>query len=294
MLDNVFDAAIYGNIPGGGMSRSASLTLNLILTICDANNIVINNPLDIIDIAVAVENQYIGSPCGELDQIMILFAKEGMGTHYNPKDRTINYVPLGSGATDFRILGLDTGTVRPGLEKSSYKLRRQQCEQLVDEIKAAGYKINCLADLNDDNLYNELLEKFSKSHPELIGRMVYIYNAQKRFYKLLSAWQKGDIETVGEIFRQDGLSLRDDYIISGAELESMCDIVRTVDGVLGERMLGGGDKGAAGALVKTEAVEKVKAAVQTAYPRSHPDYADKFAVHICKIVDGIKVFDNAI
>ena len=293
-LDNGFDAAIYGNIPGGGMSRSASLTLNLILTICDANNIVINNPLDIIDIAVAVENQYIGSPCGELDQIMILFAKEGMGTHYNPKDRTINYVPLGSGATDFRILGLDTGTVRPGLEKSSYKLRRQQCEQLVDEIKAAGYKINCLADLNDDNLYNELLEKFSKSHPELIGRMVYIYNAQKRFYKLLSAWQKGDIETVGEIFRQDGLSLRDDYIISGAELESMCDIVRTVDGVLGERMLGGGDKGAAGALVKTEAVEKVKAAVQTAYPRSHPDYADKFAVHICKIVDGIKVFDNAI
>ena len=84
------------------------------------------------------------------------------------------------------------------------------------------------------------------------------------------------------------------YKISGPELESMCDIVRTVDGVLGERMLGGGDKGASGALVKAEAVEAVKAAVDTAYPRSQPDYVDKYAVHVCKVVDGVKVFEGVI
>ena len=71
-----------------------------------------------------VENDYIGSPCGMLDQIMILFAREGMGTHYNPPTRSISYVPLGADAGDFRIVGLDTGTVRPGLEKSTYKIRQ--------------------------------------------------------------------------------------------------------------------------------------------------------------------------
>ena len=83
-------------------------------------------------------------------------------------------------------------------------------------------------------------------------------------------------------------------MISGPELESMCDIVRTVPGVLGERMLGGGDKGAAGCLVLAEDADKVKTAVDSAYPRSRPDFADKYAVHTCKVVDGIVLFDDAL
>jgi len=91
------------------------------------------------------------------------------------------------------------------------------------------------------------------------------------------------------MFRADGIGLRDDYQISGKELETMCDIARTVPGVLGERMLGGGDKGASGALVLDGSVQAVHDAVETAYPRSHPDFAGSYAVHSCKIVDGIKV-----
>ena len=72
----------------------------------------------------------------------------------------------------------------------------------------------------------------------------------------------------------------------------MCDICRTVPGVLGERMLGGGDKGASGALVLPETVEAVKAAVNNEYPRSQPDFVDKYAVHFCKVVDGVKVYDD--
>ncbi|MCK5850754.1 MAG: hypothetical protein KAH23_07550, partial [Kiritimatiellae bacterium] len=67
---------------------------------------------------------------------------------------------------------------------------------------------------------------------------------------------------------------------------------RTVDGVLGERMLGGGDKGAAGAIVLNKAVEEMIDAVNTAYPRSRPAYAEKYAVHVCKIVNGITIFEN--
>jgi len=92
---------------------------------------------------------------------------------------------------------------------------------------------------------------------------------------MLRAWSEGNIEMVGEIFRADGLGLRDDYQVSGKELETMCDIVRTIPGVLGERMLGGGERGASGALVLKESEAAARSAVETAYPRSHPEYAGK-------------------
>jgi galactokinase len=88
--------------------------------------------------------------------------------------------------------------------------------------------------------------------------------------------------------------LRDDYRISGPELETMCDIARTVEGVLGERMLGGGDKGAAGALVRAESCPELVGAVDRAYRRSCPACAEKYAVHMCKVVDGIAVFEDVL
>ena len=314
-LTEGIDGVIFGNIPGGGMSRSASLSLNLILSLFDANPSLVargssleylitgHKPrvtshesrvtdMDIVDLAQAVENDYIGSPCGKLDQIMILFAKEGMGTYYNPAKRSVDYVKLGEKAEDFRIVVMDTGTERPGLEKSTYKIRRSECEELVEILKKAGYKISCLADIKEQKLYDEIMTKFKEKHPGLCERMKYIFAAQQRFYEMLDAWKSGDIETVGKIFRADGIGLRDDYKISGPELETMCDIVRTVPGVIGERMLGGGDKGASGALVKPESVEDVRKAVASAYPRSRPEFADKYAVHICKVVDGVRVFED--
>lgn len=288
------DAVLIGNIPGGGMSRSASLTLNLILSMLDVNGLAAPDMMQVVDLAQMVENDYIGSPCGKLDQIMIAFAKAGMGTHYKPADRSVSYVPLGSGAKDFRIVVMDTGTVRPGLEKSTYKVRRAECDELVNKAQDAGFSITCLADIRELSLFNQIKAHFETSAPHLVSRMDYIYNAQTRFYAMMEAWKAGDIETVGRIFRQDGVGLRDDYAISGPELETMCDIVRTVGGVLGERMLGGGDKGAAGALVLADSADAVKQAVETAYPRSRPAFADKFAVHTCKVVDGIKLFENAL
>ncbi len=291
-LTQGIDAVLYGNIPGGGMSRSASLCINLIQSLFDPNGIEPEKPIQIVDLAQAVENDYIGSPCGKLDQTMVLFAKEGMGTYYNPADRSIEYVPIGKGAIDFRIMVLDTATDRPGLEKSTYAVRRRECEELVAILQKADVDISCLADVKDQAVYDKLMAQFGPEHPDHCARLDYIFHAQQRFYKMMEAWRAGDIETVGKIFRQDGIGLRDDYKISGPELETMCDMVRTVPGVLGERMLGGGDKGASGALVKAEAVEAVKTAVETGYPRSRPDLAQKYAVHVCKVVDGVKVFEN--
>ena len=230
-LSRGVDVVLYGNIPGGGMSRSASLTLNLILSLLDANRIEVDDPLKIVDLAQAVENDYIGSPCGQLDQIMILFAKQAMGTHYNPRDRSVTYVPLGDEAEDFRIVGLDTGTVRPGLEKSTYRIRRAECDEF-SELLGPEFGVSCLADVRSRDVYDRILDAYIETHPDHCDRLTYIFHAQKRFATMLAAWKAGDVETVGRVFREDGIGLRDEYKISGPELETMCDIARTVPGVL--------------------------------------------------------------
>jgi len=286
-----FDGVLYGNIPGGGMSRSASLALNLILTFLEVSNLPEPDGMQVVDLAQAVENDYIGSPCGKLDQIMIYFARAGMGTHYRPAAGTVEHLPLADEVEDFRLVSLDTGTDRPGLEKSTYKIRRTECEQLVN-LCQQPFGIHSLADVKDAKLYEQICTVFGKEHPNLIKRLKYIFEAQQRFDALLSAWRAGDVRTVGNVFRQDGIGLRDDYEISGPELETMCELARSVDGVLGERMLGGGDKGASGAIVLTQAIDELQSVVVREYPMRQPEPKEKFAMHVCNIVDGITCFEG--
>ena len=289
-LTEGMDGVIWGNIPGGGMSRSASLTLNLILSLLEINGLEVADPFQVVDMAQAVENDYIGSPCGQLDQIMILFAREGLGTHYNPKNRTVRHIPLG-GEADFRLVSLDTGTDRPGLENSTYRIRRAECERLAGLLNEK-YGIEHLADIKERSQYEEIMNTHRSIYPDLCDRLDYIFHAQRRFTLMLKAWKKGDIRTLGHIFREDGIGLRDRYKISGPELETMCDIARTVEGVYGERMLGGGDKGASGALVSSAGVDALKKAIETAYPRSRPEYADRYALHVLRMVDGVQLLEN--
>jgi len=291
-MDQGYDGVLLGNIPGGGMSRSASLSLNLILTLLEVNELSLENEFRIVELAQAVENVYVGSPCGLLDQIMIYYAKENMGTLYDPQTKAINYVPLSDKVEDFCFMILDTGTVRPGLEQSTYKVRRQECDDFTRLLQADGFAIEHLADVEDDETYGQIADRFRDSHGEMFSRFDYIFQAQQRFESMLTAWREGNMAQVGRVFREDGFGLRDDYKISGPELEVMCDIARSVPGVLGERMLGGGDKGASGAIVRAEAVEELKAAIDREYPVKCPDYADKYAVHVCRPVGGIGIIEE--
>ena len=142
-----YDAVLIGNIPGGGMSRSASLCINLILTGLEVSGLKLKQEFDIINFSQAVENDYTGSPCGQLDQIMIYYAKEGMGTHYNPADQSIKYVPIGANAPDWCIVALDTGTTRHGLENSTYNTRAIECAEFSKELADKGFISKSFADV---------------------------------------------------------------------------------------------------------------------------------------------------
>merc|ERR1711988_1321972 len=152
----------------GGMSRSASLILNLMLTTLAVNGKSLpEGDFEIVKMACEVENEYVGTPCGNLDQIMIYYAKEGMGTRNNPKTGKVSYVPLGLSADDFRIAALDTGTVRHGLEKSTYAIRVKECAQFDGLLKASGYKVQKLGDVKDRATYDKIFAEFGKTHPNL-------------------------------------------------------------------------------------------------------------------------------
>lgn len=291
ILNQGVDAVLYGNIPGGGMSRSASLALNLILTFAEVNDLHLEKGMRVVDLAQKLENDYIGSPCGKLDPIMIYFARAGMGTHFRPMDQSIRHVPCGADPEGFRMVTMDTGTVRKGLEKSTYTVRHAECRRLLERLRAP-LSISCLADIRTVQQVEAALRSLGKEDADLGRRLHYLFFAQQRFRRMLQAWEQGDMVTIGKIFRADGIGLRDQYCISGPELETMCDIARSVPDVLGERMLGGGDKGASGALIRTNAMDSLRKAVDLAFPRSWPDLADRYALHVCRSVDGVKLFDT--
>lgn len=281
-----FDAVLYGNIPGGGMSRSASLALNLVLTLLEVNGVTVSDGMRIVDLAQMVETDYIGSPCGKLDQAMIYFAQQGLGTRFNPVTGEVQHIPFGGDADSFRIVSLDTGTKRPGLEKSTYRLRRQECDAARERLHEA-LGVESLAGIDSASVYAQARAILEARMPAFLPRLKYLFEANQRLRSTIEAWRGGDIVRVGANFRADGIGLRDDYQISGPELETMCDLARTVEGVYGERMLGGGDKGASGALVHPDALEPLRAVIAAEYPRLCPDYATQYAVHACRSVDGI-------
>merc|ERR1719263_693585 len=165
---------------------------------------------------------------------------------------------------------------------------------MVALLRSNGYEINALADIKEKEVYEKIIATWGESHPHLCRRLTYIYFAQQRFEQMVAAWSTGNISEVGAIFRQDGIGLRDEYQISGPELESMVDIARTVPGVMGERMLGGGDKGASGAILLPNAESALRAAVNTGYKRSYPDLADKCAVHVVRVCQGIEVLNGIV
>lgn len=286
------EGAIYSEIPGGGMSGSASLTINLILSLLDVNHCTIPDRIRLAGLAQAVENRYIGSPCGILDQVMILFGRADAATLFSPGTEQVSHVALPESATDFRFVLLDTGTTRPGLETSTYRIRRQECAELVRRLNDAGLAVRTLAEVSPDQ-YAAIRQGAITMPDRLLKRLTYLHEATLRLPMMLNAWRRGDVSTVGSIFRQDGIGLRDDYQISGPELEAMCDISRTVPGVWGERMLGGGDKGAAGAVVQTDSVSALREAVQRQYPVRHPAYAERWSVHGLSMADGVAMVEGA-
>lgn len=276
---------LIGSIPEGGLSRSASLSLNLILSLLEVNGIEVSDPYELIDLAQAVENEYIGSPCGKLDQAMILLGRAGEGVFYSPRRRTAEQIKMSAEIESAQVVIMDTGTKRSGLQGTDYQVRQKECGRIADVYKGK-FGIEYLADLAQP-AYAEIMS--DEKDGLVLPRLKYVFEAKERLPLMVDAWKCGNLAEIGRIIDEDGRGLRDDYDLSGLQLETMVSIARADPDVMGARMSGGGRVGAAFAIRRNTPLQPLEDAIRLSYPRCYPGL--RHSIYKYEFVDGIVKID---
>jgi len=247
-ISSGFDCVIEGNIPNGaGLSSSASIELLTGVLVNGLYNLEIPR-LELIKIGKRVENEFIGVNSGIMDQFAIGMGKMDAGILLDCQTLKYEYAPIH--LEDYKILIMNTNKRRE-LADSKYNERRGECEEALAQlqqklpIEALGQLTEADFDENQYLITNETVRKRAK-------HAVY---ENRRTIKALEELQLGNLEAFGQLINQSHISLRDDYEVTGIELDSLVEAAWKQPGVLGARMTGAGFGGCAIAIVVNEEVE---------------------------------------
>ncbi|MBG9978524.1 galactokinase [Ruoffia tabacinasalis] len=277
-VDRGFDLLIYGNIPNGaGLSSSASLEL-LIGVMLEHEFDLDLERLDLVKLGQKVENEFIGLNSGIMDQFAVGMGKEGSAIYLDVNTLDYTLVPAEFG--DNVILIMNTNKRRE-LAESKYNQRRQECETALKELQSE-LSIQTLGDLSN--------EEFD-SNVELISNDILVKRARHAVYEnsrtqeAVEMLKENKLEAFGELLNKSHVSLRDDYDVTGIELDTLVEAAWKQKGVLGARMTGAGMGGCAIALVN-------KGVVADAIELIGTEYKDKIgykaSFYIAEIGDGAK------
>ncbi|MBE6054431.1 MAG: galactokinase [Clostridium sartagoforme] len=277
-INKGFDVVIYGNIPNGsGLSSSASLELLIAVMMDSLFNLNIDR-IDLVKYSQEAENKFVGVNCGIMDQFAIGMGKENNAILLDCNTLKYNYCPI-----DLKdeILVIANTNKRRGLADSKYNERRSECEKALDELKIK-LNINSLADLS--------IEEFEKNK-ELIKNEVRLKRAKHAVYEnqrtlmAKKALESSDLVTFGKLMNESHISLRDDYEVTGVELDTLVELAWKHPGVLGARMTGAGFGGCTVALVKKDKVDEFINIVGQGY-KEKIGYEASF--YIAEIGDGTR------
>ncbi|MEY2192119.1 galactokinase [Neobacillus sp. BF23-41] len=253
-----FDCAIQGNIPNGaGLSSSASIELLTGVLVNGLFELEIPR-LDLIKLGKKVENEFIGVNSGIMDQFAIGMGKKDAGILLDCQTLSYEYAPIH--LDNYKILIMNTNKRRE-LADSKYNERRGECEEALAElqqklpIEALGQLSEAEFDENQYLITNETVRKRAK-------HAVY---ENVRTIKALKELKAGNLEAFGQLINQSHVSLRDDYEVTGVELDSLVEAAWKQPGVVGARMTGAGFGGCAIAIVENDEVENFIANVGSAY-----------------------------
>lgn len=273
-----FECAIEGNIPNGaGLSSSASIELLTGVLVNGLFGLEIPR-LDLIKIGKKVENEFIGVNSGIMDQFAIGMGMKDAGILLDCQTLKYEYAPIH--LEDYKILIMNTNKRRE-LADSKYNERRGECEEALAQLQqklsivALGQLSEAEFDENQYLITNETVRKRAK-------HAVY---ENVRTIKALEELKAGNIEAFGQLMNQSHVSLRDDYEVTGIELDSLVEAAWNQPGVLGARMTGAGFGGCAIAIVTNEEVENFIANVGAAYLEKI-GYEAEF--YVASIGDGAK------
>ena len=267
------DLLLNGNIPNGsGLSSSASVEVLTGYILKDFFGFEVSNQ-DLALIGQYAENNFNGVNCGIMDQFAIAMGKKDHAIFLDTADLSYTYAPI---KLEGAKLVIACSNKKRGLGDSKYNERRSECETALAELQKV-IDIKGLGDLAEDEF---------EQHKDAIKDSVRVKRARHAVYenqrtiKAVDALKAGNIELFGRLMNDSHVSLRDDYEVTGIELDTLVEEAWKIKGVIGSRMTGAGFGGCTVSLVKDEAIDAFTEQVGKAYLAKIGYKADFYVVEI--------------
>ena len=271
-----FDILFYGNIPNGaGLSSSASLEVLMAVILNHVHNLNLDM-ISMVKMCQEAENKFIGVNCGIMDQFAIGMGKEGCAILLDCN--TLKYRYSKVNMDGYKIVIGNTNKKR-GLADSKYNERRSECETALAEINTVK-KVNSLGELTEEEF--EAVKSAIKD-PIRLKRARHAVYENQRTLKAVESLENKDLIKFGQLMTESHISLRDDYEVTGKELDTLVSLAWEVPGVIGARMTGAGFGGCTVSIVKEESVDLFINTITEKYTEEI-GYAPEF--YVATIADG--------
>ena len=248
-IPNGFDVLFFGNIPNGaGLSSSASIEVLTAVILKSLFNLNIDM-VEMVKYCQIAENKFIGVNSGIMDQFAVGMGKKDNAILLDCNTLNFTYVPVK--LKDMSIVIANTNKKR-GLADSKYNERRSSCEEAVAVLNKNGVNIKYLGELTVEE-FNKV-KHFIKDEEQL-KRATHAVTENERAKVAVEFLKKDDIKTFGELMNKSHISLRDDYEVTGLELDSLVEAAWEEVGTVGARMTGAGFGGCTVSIVKNSEVD---------------------------------------
>ena len=267
------DLMLFGNIPNGsGLSSSASVEVLTGYILNDLFDLGISNQ-DLALLGQFSENNFNGVNCGIMDQFAIAMGKKDHAIFLDTADLSFEYAPI---KLEGAKIVISCSNKKRGLGDSKYNERRAECEEALEEIRQK-VKVDSLGDLSEEQ-FEEVRDAIKDATRQKRAKHA-VYENQ-RTIKAVQALKANDIELFGKLMNASHVSLRDDYEVTGIELDTLVEEAWKVEGVIGSRMTGAGFGGCTVSIAKDDAVDTFIEKVGTAYKATIGYAADFYVVQI--------------
>ncbi len=254
------DILFWGNVPkGAGLSSSAALEVATAVAINSEYNFK-NDQLTLVKYSQKAEHEFAGVMCGIMDQFASGMGKKDCAIYLNCD--TLNYELVPVKLSGIKIVIGNTNSPH-SLDAGKYNQRVAECKQAIAVIQKVK-PIKVLADISLEEL--ERLEAIF-TDKTIYRRALHVVSEIERTKQAVLALKNNDITTFGKLMNQSHNSLRDNYEVTGFELDTMVNAARKMEGVIGSRMTGGGFGGSTVSLVREENVANFIAEVGTEYQK---------------------------
>lgn len=267
------DLVLNGNIPNGsGLSSSASVEVLTGFILRDLFGFEVGNQ-DLALIGQYSENKFNGVNCGIMDQFAIAMGKKEHAIFLDTADLSYEYAPI---KLENAKIVIACSNKKRGLGDSKYNERRSECEAALAELqKVIG--INGLGDLTQEQFDSYQSAIADEVRRKRAKHAVY---ENRRTIRAVEALRQNDIDTFGRLMNDSHVSLRDDYEVTGVELDTLVEEAWKIDGVIGSRMTGAGFGGCTVSIVRDGAIDTFIAQVGKAYLDKIGYAADFYVVEI--------------